>query len=51
MTTNGFEAIAGGAGWAGALIAAVVAGQFPGLGAQLARQSLATRALRRRATS
>ena len=41
VTTNGFEAIAGAAGWAGALIASVIAGQFPGLGAQLVRLSLA----------
>ena len=38
--TNGFEAIAGGATWAGALIASVIAGQFPGLGSQLVRLSL-----------
>jgi phosphate acetyltransferase/phosphate butyryltransferase len=41
VTTNGFEAIAGAAGWAGALVASVIAGQFPGLGSQLVRQSLA----------
>jgi phosphate acetyltransferase/phosphate butyryltransferase len=41
VTTNGFEAIAGAAGWAGALAASVIAGQFPGLGSQLVRQSLA----------
>jgi phosphate acetyltransferase/phosphate butyryltransferase len=40
-TTNGFEAIAGAAGWAGSLAASVIAGQFPGLGSQLVRQSLA----------
>jgi phosphate acetyltransferase/phosphate butyryltransferase len=40
-TTNGFEAIAGIAGWAGALTAAVIAGQFPGLGSQLVRYGLA----------
>lgn len=39
-TTNGFQAVAGGAGWASALVAAVIAGQFPGLGAQLVRLSL-----------
>ena len=37
VTTNGFEAIAGVAGWAGALAASVIAGQFPGLGSQLVR--------------
>jgi len=41
VSTNGFEAIAGAAGWAGALAASVIAGQFPGLGSQLVRQSLA----------
>ncbi len=41
VTTNGFEAIAGAAGWAGALAASVIAGQFPGLGSQLVRLSLA----------
>jgi phosphate acetyltransferase/phosphate butyryltransferase len=41
VTTNGFEAIAGAAGWAGALVAVVIAGRFPGLGAQLVRLSLA----------
>ena len=40
-TTNGFEAIAGAAGWAGAVVAAVIAGQFPGLGSQLVRQTFA----------
>ena len=40
VTTNGFEAIAGIAGWAGALAASVIAGQFPGLGSLLVRQSL-----------
>ena len=40
VTTNGFEAIAGGAGWGGALVASVIAGQFPGLGSQLVRQTL-----------
>jgi phosphate acetyltransferase/phosphate butyryltransferase len=39
VSTNGFEAIAGVAGWAGALAASVIAGQFPGLGSQLVRQS------------
>ncbi len=41
MTTNGFEAIAGAAGGAGARAASVIAGQVPGLGSQLVRQSLA----------
>jgi phosphate acetyltransferase/phosphate butyryltransferase len=41
VTTNGFEMIAGAAGWAGALAASVIAGQFPGLGSQLVRLSLA----------
>jgi phosphate acetyltransferase/phosphate butyryltransferase len=41
VTTNGFEAIAGVAGWAGALTASVIAGQFPGLGSQLVRYALA----------
>ena len=41
VSTNGFEAIAGAAGWAGALTASVIAGQFPGLGSLLVRQSLA----------
>jgi phosphate acetyltransferase len=41
VTTNGFEAIAGAAGWASALAASVIAGQFPGLGSQLVRQSFA----------
>src|ERR1035437_8802068 len=40
VTTNGFEAIAGVAGWAGALTASVIAGQFPGLGSQLVRTAL-----------
>ncbi len=40
LTNNGFEAIAGAAGWAGALTATVIAGQFPGLGSRLVRQSL-----------
>jgi phosphotransacetylase/acyl dehydratase len=40
VTTNGFEAIAGIAGWAGALAASVIAGRFPGLGSLLVRQSL-----------
>jgi phosphate acetyltransferase/phosphate butyryltransferase len=44
VTTNGFEAIAGSAGWAGALAASVIAGQFPGLGSQLVRLSLADQA-------
>ena len=39
-TTNGFEAIAGGATWAGALVASVIAGRFPGLGSQLVRLAL-----------
>ena len=40
MTTNGFQAIAAESGWGGALIAAVVAGRFPGAGTALSRQSL-----------
>src|ERR1019366_1690796 len=41
VTTNGFEAIAGAAGWASALAASVIAGRFPGLGSQLVRPSFA----------
>jgi phosphate acetyltransferase/phosphate butyryltransferase len=41
VSTNGFEAIAGAAGWAGALAASVIAGQFPGLGSSLVRIALA----------
>ena len=37
-TTNGFQAIAGESGWGGALIAAVIAGRFPGAGTVLVRQ-------------
>ncbi len=40
VTTNGFQAIAAEAGCGGALIAAVVAGRFPGPGTVLLRQSL-----------
>jgi phosphate acetyltransferase/phosphate butyryltransferase len=42
VTTNGFQAIAAESGWGGALIAAVVAGRFPGAGTVLLRQALET---------
>ncbi|MGO9772695.1 MAG: bifunctional enoyl-CoA hydratase/phosphate acetyltransferase [Roseiarcus sp.] len=40
VTTNGFQAIAAESGWGGALIAAVLAGRFPGAGTVLLRQTL-----------
>jgi len=40
VTTNGFQAIAAESGWGGALIAAVLAGRFPGAGTVLVRQTL-----------
>ena len=40
VTTNGFQAIAAESGWAGALIAAMLAGRFPGAGTVLLRQAL-----------
>ncbi|MGD0642374.1 MAG: bifunctional enoyl-CoA hydratase/phosphate acetyltransferase [Roseiarcus sp.] len=40
VSTNGFQAIAAQSGWGGALIAAVVAGRFPGAGSVLLRQNL-----------
>ena len=39
-TTNGFQAIAAESGWGGALLAAMLAGRFPGAGTVLLRQSL-----------
>jgi len=43
VTTNGFQAIAAESGWGGALIAAVLAGRFPGAGTELVRQTLETK--------
>jgi phosphate acetyltransferase len=40
VTTNGFQAIAGESAWGGALVAAVLAGRFPGAGTVLVRQAL-----------
>jgi len=44
VTTNGFQAIAGDAGWAGAMLAAMLAARFPGPGTTLTRQALEIKA-------
>ncbi|MGD1036788.1 MAG: bifunctional enoyl-CoA hydratase/phosphate acetyltransferase [Roseiarcus sp.] len=40
VSTNGFQSIAAESGWGGALIAAVIAGRFPGAGTMLVRETL-----------
>jgi phosphate acetyltransferase/phosphate butyryltransferase len=42
-TTNGFQAIAGSSGWGGALVAAMIAGRFPGAGTEFLGQTLETK--------
>ena len=42
-TTNGFQAIAARSGWGAALVAAVVAGRFPGAGTEFIGQTLETK--------